>query len=121
MTNEEMQPTMQFIVEQQAQFVADMQQLKEAQVLNEQRFGHLSNAMLELAEAQTRSEARMASLAEAQEHLAEAQELTEKKLAETNSETNSRLADTDERLNNLIIVVERYIGERRNGKAGDQG
>ena len=44
MTNEEMQRTMQFIVEQQTQFVADMQQLKEAQVLNEQRFGHLSNA-----------------------------------------------------------------------------
>ena len=102
MTNEEMQRTMQFIVEQQVQFVADMQQLRETQVFNEQRFGHLSNAMLELAEAQTRSEARMASLAEAQER-------TEKRLAETNSETNSRLADTDERLNNLIILVERYI------------
>jgi hypothetical protein len=25
-----------------------------------------------------------------------------------------RLAETDERLNNLIIIVERYISERRN-------
>ena len=114
MTNEEMQRTMQFIVEQQAQFVADMQQLRETQVFNEQRFEHLSNAMLELAEAEARTEARMASLAEAQER-------TEKKLAETNAETNSRLANTDERLNNLIIIVERYISERRNGKARDQG
>jgi hypothetical protein len=110
MTNEEMQRTMQFIVEQQAQFAADMQKIKEAQVFNEQRFEHLSNAMLELAEAQTRSEARMASLAEAQER-------TEKKLAETNAETNSRLADTDKRLNSLITVIERYISETRNGES----
>jgi two-component sensor histidine kinase len=101
---------MQFILEQQAQFLADMQQLKEAQALNEQRFGHLSNVMLALAEAQTRSEDRIASLAESQERLAESQQRTEGKLAET-----------DERLNSLITVVERYIIERRNGKPEDQG
>jgi len=112
MTNEEMQRTMQFILEQHAQFVADMQQLKEAQALNEQRFAqneqrfgqvaqlqtHLSNVMLELAEAQTRSEASIQSLAESQ------------------ARTEGKLAETDERLNSLITVVERYISERRNGK-----
>ncbi len=58
-----------------------------------------------LTEGQARTDAKLTELAEAQQR-------TDAQLAET----NAQLAETDERLNVFITVVERYISERRNGK-----
>jgi septal ring factor EnvC (AmiA/AmiB activator) len=112
MTDEEMRRTMQFILEQQAQFVADIQKISEVQAQQQQmqaqqqqQIGRLAEATLaitgivgRLADAQERTERRVVELAEAQAHLAEAQKRTE------------------ERLKIFIGVVERYITEHRNGK-----
>ena len=154
MTNEEFDRRAGFIVEQQAQFATDIQQLREAQAQTDQLVNRLAAVTLEgfkdvnakldalvdsqvrLADAQaalsedskdksakidalvdshlrlTDSHERLtdshARLAEAQERLTEAQErLTESQ------------ALTDEKLRNLIAVVDRYFSEGRNGKSNE--
>jgi len=109
MTDEEMRRTMEFILQQQAQFTTDMLRMSEehARFAAEarQNFGRLGEAVIaitgilgRLGDAQERTERKVAELAAAQTALAQAQ------------------ARTDERLNTFIAVVERYIGEHRNGK-----
>ena len=94
MTDEEMRRTMQFILEQQALFTTDMQQMREEHARfaaeTRQNFGRLGEAVLAITGIVGR--------------LGDAQERTERKVAE--------LAD---RLNVFIGVVERYITEHRNG------
>jgi archaellum component FlaC len=102
MTNEEMQRTMEFIVEQQAQFAANMGQMQES-------MGQMQVSMAELAEAQKRTDATVERLASQVEQIARQQ-------AHIN-EVVAVMADaqqhTDERLNALIDIVR----EGRNGKA----
>ncbi len=106
MLDEEMKRTMQFILEQQAQFAANqqrheenMRRLEESQLVTSQAVAHLSSVMLEIAEAQARTDARVDTFEQKMEMLSE------------------RMAETDERLNNLILVVERYVSGRANGNA----
>ncbi len=102
MTNEEMNKKMEFIVEHQAKFAADMEMMRERQAadakLFEQQHRRLSNGLLSvidilggLTRVQVRTEERVNSLAVGIDRLTLAQ------------------ARTDERLNNLISVVERHI------------
>ena len=102
MANEQFERHMQFIVEQQAQFAVDIQQLKEAQAELTTKHNHLTEALTtvvgmvgKLTEAQNRTD----------EKLSQAQDRTDEKLLEL---TNKQ-AETDDRLNTLIGVVERYF------------
>ena len=96
MTNEEMNQKMEFIVEQQAQFAADIQATREVQTADAKLFKDALLGVIDiigrLTRAQERTEGTVDSLAADIKLLTEAQ------------------SRTDERLNNLISVVERHIG-----------
>ena len=117
MNNEETQKAVEFLIEQQAQFVARMgkdearlARLEESFVMLvelarvadqrmdriDQRLDRFDERMAALLEAQARTDAKLAELADAQSKLTEAQ------------------AHTDERLNALIDVVDRIIRKDNN-------
>jgi hypothetical protein len=122
---EENQRTMKFILEQQAQFTVDMQQLREAQAQAEERWGRTEDGIRSLLAIAEIHEGEIKTLAEAQTALAEAQTATAEATAATadaQARTDSQMAETAERLNALINVVEQLISERRrNGSAGESG
>jgi hypothetical protein len=102
MTNDEMERAIEFIVKQQAQFTTDLQQLTQSQVNTDRTLGSVVNVLsqvaetqLQMAEAQARAEVRIGELAEAQKR------------------TNESLTETNDRLNSLIVVVERYFSNGR--------
>ena len=104
MNNEEMQRNMEFIVSQQAQFAADIQELKAAQVQAEARMTRIEGALVtvvdivgQLARRQETTTTQIAELVEAQKR------------------TDEALAETNDRLNSFITFVERYISGRQNG------
>ena len=105
--NEEMQRNMDFIVRQQAQFSADMQQLRESQERAELRWERIERRW-ERTEESVRNLHAIAQIHE--------REITT--LAEAQARTTSQMAETDERINALVNTVERLIGERRNGGQG---
>jgi hypothetical protein len=88
MNNEEFDRKMAFIVEQQAQFAADVQQLQAAQTQTENVVARLANATLA---GFNDINAKISALVDSQ-------------------------IRTDESLRNLIAVVDRYFSEGRNGK-----
>ena len=95
MNNEEFERKMSFIVEQQAQFAADIQQMRELQAQTENVVGRLAYATLEgFKDVNTKID----SLVDSQIRLTEAQ------------------FDTDQNLKTLIAVVDRYFSEGRNWK-----
>lgn len=104
MSEGEVEKRIEFIIQQQAQFASDIQILREGQ-------SHLTDALMtvvgivgKLAETQERSDARLAELAaHADEKFAE--------LAEAQ-------ARTDDRLNVLIDVVEKFVS--RNGHSNSE-
>ena len=110
MANEQFERHMQFIVEQQAQFSADILELKETQKMEGQlwreKYDNLTDAITtivgmvgKLTQAQSRSDEKLLEL------------------------TNKQ-AETDGRLNTLIGVVERYFSgngalpRKRRSKSG---
>ncbi len=102
MSNEELERRMAFIVEQQAQFASDIQQLREVQKQTEQIVARLANVTLEGSKDVN---AKINALVDAQIRLNESQ-----------ARTDQNLSRTDESLRNLIAVVDRYFSEGRNGK-----
>ena len=104
MINEEMQKTMQFILEQQAQFAANMQRFEGRQVKAEKRVSgvgermtKIENVMLRLENVQVDGKKRMEDFDDNMRRISAAQ------------------TETTQRLNILVNIVERYISERRNG------
>ena len=95
MNNEQFERRMEFIVEQQAQFAVDIQRLKETQEaeakLWREKYGALTDALTTVVGLVGK--------------LAESQERTDEQL----SELTAKQAKTDDRLNALINVVERYF------------
>ena len=104
MTPQEMERTMEFIVEQQAQFAVRIDKLLESA----ENFGRsqreLQQSDARLHENQATLTASLLRVAEIVEDLAEAQKKTE-----------SRLQQTDERLNVLINVVEKHTAGHDHG------
>ena len=96
MTNEEMQRTMEFIVNQQAQITANIQKLQESQAKGEDRVTQIENLLARFAAATVKrfeyTDAKINALIEAQMR-------------------------TDEAVRNLTAVVDRYFRER-NGDGG---
>ena len=99
MTEEEMQKKMEFILEQQARFTVNIDLLREAQQRTETNLAEVAAAQAQMARAQTHMNEVVAVMAEAQER------------------TDRKLAETDDRLNTLINVVERHISEGHHGKS----
>jgi hypothetical protein len=102
MTYEEMQRTMQFIVEQQAQFTVDMQQLKESQVKTDGNVSQLTEIVARLAAATVEgfknTNAKINALVDAQ------------------IQNEENIKKTDEAVRNLTAVVDRYFRERNGQK-----
>lgn len=108
MSHEEMERAISFIIEHQAQFAADQQQLfsdinqlKDAQAATEQRIKEIVGVQSVHHELLTQLSETTISTVKMVGQLAKAQQKTEEKLAQT-----------DERLNIFINVVERYISNR---------
>ena len=137
MSNEEMNKKMEFILEQQAQFAADIEATREIQKadakLSKEEISVLKDAVLTvvglvgtLTQTQRGTDERISELTQAQAHtddrinaLVQAQARTDESFtllaqAQTRTEEGFKLltesqARTDERLNIFINVVERHI------------
>jgi uncharacterized protein YoxC len=113
MTGEEMESTMSFILEQQAQITVKMGSLIDTvETLSRKvdRNAESVTALLAIAEIQA---AEIRDLSESTRTLGESTRTT----ADRQREAEERGRQTDERLNALINIVERHISEGRNGKA----
>ena len=103
MTNEELEKKIEFIVEQQAQFTADIQKLQEAQARTDQIVNRLATATLNRFEA---TDKRVDDIDERISALVDSQVSTEENVKKT-----------DENLRNLIAVVDRYFSKGLNGNS----
>lgn len=109
MTDEEMNKKMEFIVEQQAKFAADIEMTREVQardsiLLKDGMLG-LMDVVGSLARVQQAADDRINLLTSAQARSDE----NISRLAEAESRLTEAQARTEERLNIFINVVERYI------------
>src|SRR3982751_6553481 len=105
MTEEETEKTVQFIVEQQAQFSADIEkltkgqsQLADATLANTGMIGRLVDMLDKITDLQGRSDNKVIETAEAQVK-------SDGKVAEM----GQALAELTERLDTFIITIERYM------------
>ena len=124
MTHEEMEKTMQFVLAQQAQFVVDIQQMKEVQTGFQKQLGQLTEATLtvvgllgKVAEAQVKTESKLAETDARLHALIDRQAAADDRQAATDERINVLIKnqmETDGRVRALADLVERYI--RRNGR-----
>jgi acyl transferase domain-containing protein len=90
--SDEMQKTMQFILEQQAQFAVNLQKTEERVSRLEENMAEMARAQAEMARAQTHMNEVVAVMADTHTH-------------------------TEEKLDAFIGVLERYIISNQNGSA----
>ena len=112
MTDEEMRKTMEFIIEHQAQFAANMQS-------HEERFKRIEENMVRHDERLAQIEDNLDRVTGLVGAVAVAQAETEVKQARTEERLNAFILSTEERLNAFILTVERFISEKRNGENGN--
>ena len=137
MNNEEIERKMNFIVEQQAQFASDIQQLQESQARTEQVVAHVAETVAQTTESVAQTAESVAQIVETVGQvgdvvtrlanvthvgftdvnakinvLIDAQIRTEENL----NHTNMNFERTDENVRKLIAVVDRLVREGRNGK-----
>ena len=121
MNSEEFDRKMAFIVEKQAQFASDIQQLQESQTRTDQVVAQTAEVVGQMGEVVTRlahvTHAGFTEVNAKINALVDAQIRTEEKLARTEeniARTEANVARTDENLRNLIDVVARNLRESRN-------
>jgi len=136
MSNEEIERKMNFIVEQQAQFASDIQQLQESQTRTERLVAQTANSVAQTADAVAQTADAIAQtagvVAETGEVVTRLARVTHAGFTDVNAKINAlvdaqirteqnlmrtdkNVASTDESLKNLITVVDRYLSGR-NGK-----
>jgi ElaB/YqjD/DUF883 family membrane-anchored ribosome-binding protein len=102
MTNEEIEKRIEFIIEQQAQFTSDIQQLRESQAQTDQLLNRLASVTLEgFKDVNAKIDALVDS------HI---------RLTDSHERLSDSQARTDESLRNLIAITDRYFRDR-NGKS----
>lgn len=124
MDEDKIDRTIEIILQQQAQFYADMQRMQESQERSEKQ----------LRESQKRSDDRVANLQEATLTLFDAVKLTSKNIDNLTVRVDGltekvdgiadkvdRLAEaqihTEERLNAVIFMAEKYFSDKQNGNS----
>jgi len=117
MTNEEMERAMQFIVEHQARFAASQQEADERLTRTEANVAELTADQQQTKDRVARLEANMAEMAQSMANMARSQD----HLSEVVAEMVDSQKHTQDKLDAFIGVLERYIAEGRNGKAGGEG
>ena len=109
MNNEDIERKMNFIVEQQAQFASDIQQLQESQARTSVTVAHTVEAVAQTAE----TVAQMGDLVTRLVNVTHAgfTEVNAKinALVDAQIRTQENLARTDENLNKLTLDVDRYL------------
>ena len=95
MTNDEMERALEFLVKQQAQFSTDLQRVEQNLGATVNILSELTKTQLRMAESEILRDNRIADLAKAQQR------------------TDEALAETNDRINTLIVVVERYFSNGR--------
>lgn len=109
MSNGEMNKKMEFIVERQAKFAADIEIMREIQAVDAKRLGDgligVVDIVGSLGRFQMKTDETVNLLAEDFSRLTQAQTRSEERLDQL-AQSQSR---TDERLNIFINVVERFI------------
>lgn len=105
MDDEKIQRTLEFILENQAQFTVDVQKLGEANSIAEKRINTLERVSLNLYNAVTELTKSV-----------EIQTKNVNQLTDDVQELREAQKETDERLNAVILMVERYLS----GENGDR-
>ncbi len=102
MIYEEMERTMRFILDQQAQISANVQRHDENLLVIETKLQGLEDVVLKLADSHV-------LLVNSHKELAS-------RLAESHARLEEAQAETQERLNPFIVSVEKYISSRNGGE-----
>jgi ElaB/YqjD/DUF883 family membrane-anchored ribosome-binding protein len=98
MTNEEMERGIEFVLKQQGQFTTDLGRVENTLETVVNVLAQVADNQLKMVEAQANADSRISRLEESQKHMDDA------------------MKETTERLNALILVVERYFSNGRDGK-----
>ncbi len=98
MTNEDVERAVEILLQNQSQFYANLQEIQEIQKESEKRISVLERATVNLFNAMTKTNETVDKLAVAQK------------------ETDERLRETDERLNAVIFMAEKFFSGN-NGKS----
>ena len=121
--NEYFERKMNFILEQQAQFAADMQRLEESQTRTDQVVAEMGEAVTEAVTQTAEVVTRLANVTHAGftdvnakiNALVDAQIRSEERLTRSEEKSDEKIARAEESIQRLSDTVDRYIRERRNG------
>lgn len=105
MDDEKINRTIEIILQQQAQFYAGLQEMKDVQKEAEKRVNVLERVSLNLYNTTVEQGKNIAQLTDDVKELRAAQK-----------ETDERLRETDERLNAVIVMAEKFFS-RNNGNS----
>ncbi|MDQ2747210.1 MAG: hypothetical protein M3T96_08130 [Acidobacteriota bacterium] len=113
MDDEKLEKTIEFILNNQAQFTVDVQKLQEANKEGEKRVSILERATVNLFNALTETNKNVSVVADKVELVADKID----KLADKVDKLANSQKETDERLNAVILMAEKFLsGENGNSK-----